>query len=325
MTKTIVSQQEIISMIEWLNKYAVVFFMLLLSSCATIINQPLQKIYITTDKNVKVISVEKAVLMDSSKHTNARKEYFVKRSNTPLIITVQADSTKKIIVLKSKNSFAYWYNIAANYGIGMLVDRDNEKRFTYQQSSYISAEDTSIIIKRFAPVKKGTVNLSFSLPFTTAFNIIDSSGKYNSAGVYGLEAGADYFYSCNNFLSLNIGAATDVFAEHFGPGYYETGSTIYASVKNNNAIGSFDLGYGVNVSKLTWSKITLDSATTFYKRISNVNIGLSLSAQYRVANNCRLGVLYQPGLLNTSFKPAVNYQHYISLNLIWKLRIKKGS
>jgi hypothetical protein len=109
MTKTIASQQEIISMIEWLNKYAVVFFMLLLSSCATIINQPLQKIFIATDKNVKVISVEKAVLMDSSKHTNARKEYFVKRSNTPLIITVQADSTKKIIVLKSKISFAYWY------------------------------------------------------------------------------------------------------------------------------------------------------------------------------------------------------------------------
>ncbi|WP_462250321.1 hypothetical protein [Ferruginibacter sp.] len=325
MTITIAFEQEIISMIEWIKKYHTVVLLFFLSSCATIINQPLQNIFIATDKNIKVISVEKAVLMDSSKHTNARKEYFVKRSNTPLVITVQTDSTKKVIVLKPKNSFAYWYNIAANYGIGMLIDRDNVKRFTYQQSSYVSVEDSSITIKRFAPIKKGAINLSLSLPFTTVFNMIDSSGKYNSAGIYGLEAGIDYFYSTNHFLSVNIGAATDVFAEHFGPGYYETGSTIYASVKNNNAVGSFDLGYGINVSKLTWSKITLDSATTFYKRKSNINIGLSLSAQYRVANNCRLGVLYQPGLLNTSFKPAVSYQHYISFNCTWKLRIKKGS
>ena len=162
------------------------------------------------------------------------------------------------------------------------------------------------------------------VPFTTVFNIIDSSGKYNSAGIFGLEAGADFFYRNNAYLSVNIGAATDVFAEHIGLGYYEAGNTFYASVKNNNVAGRFDLGYGISLSKFKWTKISVDSFNTFYKSKKNINIGLSLSAQYRLGNTFRLGMLYQPGLINTNFKPAVNYQHYISLNCIWKLTIKKA-
>ena len=250
---------------EWIKKYAAVFFIILFSSCATILNQPQQKIFITTDKNVKVISVESSVLMDASKVTNPPIEYFVKRSNTLLIITVQVDSTKKIIVLKPKNSFAYWCNIISNYGIGMLVDKGNLKRYAYPKINYISVEDTGITVKSAAPIKKGTINLSLSVPFTTVFNIIDSSGKYNSAGIFGLEAGADFFYRNNAYLSVNIGAATDVFAEHIGLGYYETGNTFYASIKNNNVTGRFDLGYGISLSKLKWTKITVDSFNTFYK------------------------------------------------------------
>ena len=325
MAKTITFQQEIKSMNKWIKTYAVVSFIFLFSSCATILNQPVQKIIITTGKNIKVISVEKAVLIDSSKHTHTPKEYFLTRSNTPLIINVQTDSTKNIIILKPKSSFAYWYNIISNFGIGMLIDKDNLKRYAYPKINYISVEDTGIAIKSAAPIKKGTINLSLSLPFTTVFNIIDSNGKYNSAGVFGLEAGADFFYKNNTNLSVNIGAATDLFGEHIGIGYYETGNTFYVSVKNNTIIRRFDLGYGINVSKLKWTKITVDSVTTFYKSKSNINIGLSLSAQYRLGKYFRLGVLYQPGLLNTNFKPAVNYQHYISLNCIWKLAINKGS
>jgi hypothetical protein len=311
-------------MVAWIKKYYAVVFIFVFSSCATIINQPLQKIFIITDKNIKVISVENAVLMDSSKQNNTPKKYFVKRSNTPLIINVQTDSTKNIIILKPKSSFAYWYNIIFNFGIGMLIDKDNLKRYTYPKINYISIEDTGIAIKSAAPIKKGTINLSLSLPFTTVFNIIDSSGKYNSAGVFGLEAGADFFYKKNTYLSVNICAATDLFGEHIGIGYYETGNTLYASLKNNTIIRRFDLGYGINVSKLKWTKITVDSVKTSYTSKSNINIGLSLSAQYRVGKNFRLGVLYQPGLLNTNFKPAVNYQHYISLNCIWKLAIKNA-
>ena len=93
----------------------------------------------------------------------------------------------KTIILKLKNSFAYWYNIIFNYGIGMLVDNDNLKRYAYPKINFISIKDTSITIKSATPIKKSTINLSLSLPFTTVFNINDSSGKYNSEGVFGLK------------------------------------------------------------------------------------------------------------------------------------------
>ncbi len=66
MAKTIVFQQEIKSMNIWIKIYAVMSFIFLFSSCAAILNQLVQKIIITTGKNVKVTLVEKAVLSDSS-------------------------------------------------------------------------------------------------------------------------------------------------------------------------------------------------------------------------------------------------------------------
>jgi hypothetical protein len=302
------------------------FFLLaaLLSSCATLFNQPLQKISVSSDEKIKINSVDKVLMSDSSPaYNNGPKRYYVQRSNRPLYINLQIDSVKKTIILKAKNSFAYWYNIPSNYGIGMLVDKDNLKRFGYSKYNYLAVKDTAIKIYRFAPAKKGSINLALSLPILNGFCLTDSSnGKYNSAGIWGLEAGLEYFYTSNAYLSLNIGAATDVFGEHIGTGYFETGSTLFASARNNNVIGSFDLGYGLNLSKLIWKKTFSDSAVSTEQSKKSIGLGVSLAAQCRIGNYFRLGLLYQPCIINTSFKPVVNYQHYLSLNLIWKLRVK---
>ena len=303
---------------------SIIGFLLFFTSCATVFNSPVQKVFISTDKKIKVLSVDNTTLVDSTLiGIDRTKSYYIPRANKPLIVRLQIDSTQKTVTLKPKSSFAYWYNICSNYGIGMLIDKDNPKRYGYSNRNYLKLQDTTIKILRFAPTNKGTINLSLSLPFTTIFDIQAINKEYKSSGVFGLDAGLDYFYKDNSYLSINVGTATDRFGEYVGTGYIETASTIFASLRKNNIVGSFDLGYGINLSQLKWSKQTIGDTTKINASVKNIGLGLSLSAQYRIGNYLRLGILYQPDLLNTSFKPSFNYQHYISLNLIWKLPIRR--
>jgi hypothetical protein len=291
----------------------IIGFSTLLSSCATLLNSPVQKISISSDRKIHVVSVDQAVLTDGT------GSYYVPRSNNPVIVKLQIDSTEKTIALTPKSSFAYWFNIYCNYGIGMLVDKDNPKRYGYARRNYFKLQDSTIKRVRFAPIKKGTVNLSLSLPFTTIFNAQTTDNHRNSAGLLGLEAGVDYFYRDNKYLSINVGTATDRVGEYFGPGYVQTATTRFTSLRNNHVVGSFDLGYGINVSRPRWTIHTLGDTIKIDESVKSIGLGLSLSAQCRVGNYFRLGMLYQPNLWNTSFKPSFNYQHYISLNLVWKL------
>lgn len=252
---------------------------------------------------------------------NATRAYYIPRSNQPLKVNLQIDSTHKTILLTPKHSFAYWYNIASNYGIGMLVDKDNVKSYGYPKRNYLTLQDTLIRRYNFAPTKKGTINLCLSFPFTTFFNIKAFDNQYKSEGFFGLEAGLDYFYLDNSYLSIDFGAATDRVGEYIGTGYIQAANVVYSSLRNNKIVGSFDFGYGINVSQLNWTQQTIGDTIKINHSITNTELGVSLSAQYRVGNYFRLGILYQPSLLNVDFKSSFNYQHYLSLNLTWKFPV----
>jgi hypothetical protein len=292
-----------------------------LSSCATILNKPVQKIFISTHQNARVQSVGKAVVIDSSLFFQPiTKAYYVPRSNEPLVITLEVDSTTKQVSLRPTRSFAYWYNILSNYGIGMLVDKNNMKRYAYPIRNYFSVKDTTITISRFAPVEKGSMNLTISLPFMTQFTIKTTDRTYISAGIFGAEAGWEYYYKRDHYLSLHAGAATDAFGEYIGPGYFDMGNTLFTSVRNNTIIGSFDFGYGIHLSQLKWIRHYRDTTKTD-QAVKNKGLGVSVSTQYRIGNYFRIGAIYQPMLLAVNSRPFANYQHYLSINLIWKFPI----
>lgn len=299
--------------------------MLLFSSCATIMNQPVQKIAIVTDENIKAVSVRKSLMVDSSLiRIDAPRLYYIVRSSKPLAIDFQFDSTQKTVFLKARNSFAYWSNLYFNYGLGMLVDRDNTKRYAYPGNNFFTLKDTTIKRYAFAPVRKGTMHLSLSLPLPSFYSLQSEKGNYNSVGGFGLQTGVDYFYADDQYLSLNVGAAIDAFGEYFGPGYRELGTVLFTNIMNNNVMGKFDLGYGINLSKLKWRRTTVGDTINLDRSIKNTALGFSLSTQYRFGNYFRLGFLYQPDLLNLSNSSALKYQHYISINFTWKLPLKNA-
>lgn len=309
------------------NQYQIIFFglALLSSSCATTLNQPIQKVAIATDENIKAVSIIKSLSVDSSLiRIDAPRFYYIIRSPKPVAVELQLDSTQRTVFLKARNSFAYWSNLYFNYGLGMLVDRDNTKRYAYPGNNYFILKDTTIKRYAFAPVRKGTMNLSLSLPFPSFFSLQSETGNYNSVGALGLQAGVDYFYADNQYLSLNVGAAIDAFGEYFGPGYRELGAVLFTNVMNNNVVGRFNLGYGINLSKLQWRRTTIGDTVNLNQSIKNTALGFSLSTHYRFGNYFRLGILYQPDLLRLGNSPTLKYQHYISLNFIWKLSLKNA-
>jgi hypothetical protein len=307
----------------------------LLFSCATILNRRVEKISVTTDRSARIITIEKAVLIASRITENGTtNKYLVERGRKLLKVNLQINGSEKSIYLKPKNSLAFWLNFGS-YGAGMLIDLYSPKRFGYRTSYLLIAGDTANKRYRFIPLKEknrkkvapfnqGSVNWTLSLPVLNFFDMTGPKQPYNSTGIFGLATGLEYYYQKNHFLSINLGVATDYLpVEHIGPGYYNSGSILFTSVQENIVLGKFNLGYGLNLSKYFWNETFNDSLKSG-QSLNNISLGLSLTAEYRIAKYLNIGILYQPDLWNTSFKPALNYQNYISLKVIWKFPERKG-
>jgi hypothetical protein len=295
-----------------------------LSSCATILNRRAQHIQITADEKIRRVSVDNALFTDSSaREQKGFTVFLVRRSHEPLFIHAQLDSGEKIIRLRPQNSIAFWLNIET-YGLGMLVDFNNPKRYGYRRRSYLALKDTTVILRRFASVPKGTMYFSLSpLPSVNLFSLKSPEGQSTPGGPLGLAVGVDYFYKPDGYISLSVGTGTSAFVDHIGNGYFDTGRTFFGNIMNNHIIGSFKLGYGLSFSELLWSRETNYDTVSLVESVRSAGIGLSFSAQYRITKNLGLGLLYQPTLLSVNRSPAFGYQHYISAGVVWKWRIRR--
>jgi hypothetical protein len=305
---------------------AVIAISVLLSSCATILNGPAQNIQIAKDEKIKRVSIYNAFFADSiARESTGSGIYLVRRSYATLFIHVQLDSAEKIIRIQPHNSFAFWLNIE-NYGIGMLVDKNNPKRYGYRRWNYLALKDTALMLRRFAPVPKGTMYFSLTVPpLLNSFSLKSPEGQSTPAGPLGLEAGVGYFYKTDHYISLSAGTGTSAFVDHIGNGYYNMGQIFFGSIRNNHVIGSFDLGYGLSFSDLLWAKMKVTNINTVSldRSVRSNGIGFSLSAQYRLSKYFRFGILYQPTLFSTNSPSSFSYQHYISASFAWRWPFKR--
>ena len=165
------------------------------------------------------------------------------------------------------------------------------------------------------------------LPFANFFQIQTANITHNLGGIFGIGTSLDYYYKKNNYISLGAGTVSNhTMAERIGPGLFEDATSDFINVRNNFNIGSFDFGYGVNVAKYHWDIFSNDSAHTHNPASAgdhkdDIGIGLSFISQFRFGEYFRMGIIYQPNVLNISTKSEFDYQHYIGLELLWKIRL----
>lgn len=119
-------------------KIQLLYFIIILtcSSCATLLNKKNTQLEIITNSPATVVLGK-----DTLKNINNITYLDVLRQEKPLSIAVFNDSIVKKVTIDSKNSFAYWANLGFYSGLGMLVDRNNPKRYTYPKTVYLDMEN----------------------------------------------------------------------------------------------------------------------------------------------------------------------------------------
>jgi hypothetical protein len=296
----------------------------------------MQRIYIATEKNLKIVSLNGSMPNDSSitiksyrdaleavKIKRLSRGYFVQRSDKPLPIVLQIDSIQKTVFLQPKRTYSWLLNAKYLFGPNEPTDYYVGKRWIYPRKSFVTANDSIISGRRIALEERGGVYVTIS-PSIPIIDLKTDYGRYLTAGVVGIELGVDYFYKKNKFLSFNIGAATDALpVDHFGD-FDEEANVLYTSMRNNMVFGSFDIGYGISFSRLFYYRNYFDSS---YRResISTTGLGLSFSAHYKLARNFKVGFLYQPNLISLNSSPTFSYQHYMAVQCTLDIPTKRNA
>ncbi|MFZ4797518.1 MAG: hypothetical protein ACOYMA_08480 [Bacteroidia bacterium] len=271
---------------------------------------------------------------DTIKTVKNKVQLNVERSNQPITITLFTDSLSKTILLKPKNSFAFYSNILYNCGIGILVDNNNMKKFTYPQRIYVNSFDT--ISKYFSYEQinnKGQIHLHLSLPYINSFFLLpDYEKTKQNTGFLGLCVGLDYYHSKNQYVNFSTCFVTDFFVPFPAPvhfeGIKESMYSSYLSLSNNHKIKRMSIGYGVSYSKNTWNLQQFSGIDTLSPIIepvkkSNNAFGFIFSMYYQTGEHINIGVVYKPSFLRLDSPNKFEYEHLISVDLAWKILLKK--
>jgi len=301
-----------------------------MTSCATIMNQP--------HKNVEVHTTEPSRIVyrhDTIKTVNNKANLWLERKKeTPSIVTM-TDSIAKSIEIKPRNSFMYWANIYFNWGVGMLVDMNNPKRYTYPSRIYINSADTISKYFRYNPDNKGELHLHLSLPHFNFFCLVpESEGVSINTSFWGLTIGLDYYHSQNQFINLGasyaFGFVFPIPASVRLIGEIESGSSRYISLSNNHRIRRFAIGYGLSYGRNTWDYRYFEPEDHFLGASESVTkshdvFGFIFPTYFQIGERFNMGVVYRPTFYRPILTKKFAYEHLISIDFAWKIRLMKSS
>ena len=172
-----------------------------LTSCATTVNQPYKYVSVQTTAPSSIIFKH-----DTISTVGNKAHLKVERKNESFSIVATTDSLTKSIKIEPRSSIMYWSNICFNYGIGMLIDVKNPKRYSYPDKIYINSADSTDGYSMYGKAdNKGELYLHLSLPLVNPFRMTLGNGETKTGtGVLGAAFGLDYYHSKNQFIHLGI-------------------------------------------------------------------------------------------------------------------------
>jgi hypothetical protein len=291
-------------------------------------NQSHENIVIYTTQASKIIYKQDTI----STLKNNRVRLTVERQKEALKIVISNDSLSKTVAIPSKNSPEYNLNILCNYGIGMLVDRKNPKRYAFPKRVYINASDTLNQYFKYRQLSnKGALYLHFSLPHINSFHLTpENEGAKVNTGFWGFTVGLDYYHAEKQFLNIGVSGVSDFFvplpAAVDLSGEYELMRSRYISISNNHSIKRFKLGYGLSYARNTWEFIFYDRfdpppPTREPVKKSAFAFGLIFPTYFRLGERFNIGLVYRPTFYRPNSTINFRYEHLISVDFAWKVRL----
>ena len=153
--------------------------------------------------------------------------------------------------------------------------------------------------------------------------------KFNT-GFWGVSIDLDYFYSDTRFLMYNLSFASDFFLPVPAAvdiyGEYEFMTTLYSSFTVNYKFKRVNLGYGLNISRNSWQisynpgqDIPPPSREPVTK--TSMSLGITMNGYYQIGKHFFIGMIYRPTFLRLDPKIELKYEHLISMDFGWKIKI----
>ena len=318
-----------------------------LTSCATLFSKKSYDLEIASDANSRVKVYDSIYTLPASVQ--------VLRSKDSLPMVLISDTVSKNYILQPSVSPKYLYG---NLGfvhfapLGYLVDLTTVKRFYYGKSVFLTANDTvtqlttpvgsaynkttdylSAYYFRRKETRKGQINATLSIPWLTNFYFKPAGeGSRQNTGFLGISTGLEYYHSNRKYISVNASAVMDSWAPVpvpvFQEGSWESFRAATISATENHQHQRLSFGYGLQYSRNVWRFHNTDydpnipnSKAPFSK--TNSGLGLAANVYFRALNSFYVGLNYKPTLFTIQPSAGFRYEHVVSVDLAWKIRLKK--
>jgi len=321
----------ILTIISMKKLFIIILLSCIFVSCATLFNTPTTAIDIYTTKPSRIV-----VNNDTTITHDNKVSISVMRSRDPITITAISDSIKKVVKIESIYSLAYVSNVFFLYGIaGAIVDHNSPKQFTYPFKVYLNSNDTSGMYYLYGKANnRNELYLKVSIPEINTYLFRPlSNGVKTATGFLGISAGIDYYHKKNQYLNLSVTCAADYYVPFPAPidciGKSESLSSIYLSLSNNYKINRFSLGYGLSYCRNYWtydynsSMLELEVPVILSTHEMHDALGLIFSSYIQFGRYFDVGLIYRPTFIALNPQTTFQYEHLISIDFAWKIRLKK--
>lgn len=298
------------------------------------------RVTIMSDGSIKDFNLLNGTQKDSS-HRGAytTKRYMVNRHSAPDSLLIQTDSAARIIKINPDNLLGYSLFLSTHKD-GLVVSKliyGNRLSNAYEHNLLPASGDAVIHpANDVRPLpKKGKIDLRFNWLLVNDIDIKQNQTNFDrTAGVIGISIGLNYYTKYNQYFSVDAGVASTPGFSLGSESYNVVDTTsisnvVYGSIKYNNAIGRFELGYGIHLSHYNLNVGITDSiAPQTYRDISqtysNTSLGISLSAQYGITRFMNIGIQFQPDIISLSKTVAdMKYRSNTSLYMNFTIPLKR--
>ena len=201
-----------------------------------------------------------------------------------------------------------------------------------------TAQSVSHISRNYG---KGTWDLRLSIPYINHFMLKpEVERNVSSAGFWGIAVGFDYYHQNTQYLSIVSGAAINyALPVLVGVDYFygeevierEICSSVFMGLTNNQRYKSFSFGYGLSYLHNSWKLIYeggYDTNGDYVnipppdKKYTNNTLGLMFTSYWLTKKSFSLGIIYLPSFIRLNTNPTFKYEHVISIDLAWRIRLK---
>jgi hypothetical protein len=157
----------------------------------------------------------------------------------------------------------------------------------------------------------------------------DQDFRDSEVGFNGYGIGVEYHYKERKFIGLSSSYVMTF--EYPVPipadaEYNKILSSFSIDLTDNFHVNRFTFGYGLCYSAISWKEWIRDFdqvglPTTSSKTFTNRNLGFTLRSDYKLGKTIHIGLIYQPSIVNLNIEPKFIYEHVISVEVNWRIKL----